>query len=207
MDHEVAANTHAVERYLLGEMPASERDSFEEHYFACAECAKDVRSGSELTRDLKFVLREFPSHTQVSSPSWSSWFRMPVMVPSFAALVLAVVVGYQNMAVLPDLEAPRSMTPPVTLDGRTRGDVPSLRAGEPLRFLTAVEGAAAAPLRVEVLNPAGSALRRGEVAAPSEGRPLDVYFPGSLSAGRYDLVVRAGKNGKELTRSTFEIVQ
>jgi len=207
MDHEVAANTHAVERYLLGEMPATERDAFEEHYFACAECAGEVRSGSELTRDLKAALRELQSRPQVSTPSWSSWFRIPVLVPTFAALTLAVVVGYQNLAVLPDLEAPRSMSSAVILDGRTRGDVPSIRSGQPLRFLTAVEGAAAPRLIVELADPNGSAVRRGEVAAPAAGRPLDVYFPGTVSPGRYHLVVRAAEKGPELTRSVFEVVR
>ena len=50
MDHEVASTTHAVERYLLGEMPSPERDAFEEHYFACTECAEGVRSGSVMVR-------------------------------------------------------------------------------------------------------------------------------------------------------------
>jgi len=205
MDHEVAAKTQAVERYLLGEMPASERDTFEEHYFSCAECAEEVRSGSELRRELKAALRELPSRPQVSSPGWFSWFRMPVLVPTFAALAMAVVVGYQNLAVLPDLEAPRSMASAVILDGRTRGDVPAIASGQPLRFLTAVEGSVPARLFVELAYRGGSAVRRGEIAAPVAGRPLDVYFPGSLSAGRYQLVVRAGKGGQELARSDFEV--
>jgi len=204
MDHEVAAKTQAVERYLLGEMPASERDTFEEHYFACADCAEEVRSGSELTRELKVALGELPSRPRVSSPSWSSWFRMPVLVPTFAALAMAVVVGYQNLAVLPDLEAPRSMVSAVILDGATRGDVPSIHAGQPLRFVTAVEGAKPARLFVELTDRAGSAIRTGEVAAPSAG-PLDVYFPVTLAAGRYQLVVRAAKGGQELSRSVFEV--
>jgi len=205
MDHEVAAKTQAVERYLLGEMPASERDTFEEHYFSCAECAEEVRSGSELRRELKAALRELPSRPQVSSPGWFSWFRMPALVPTFAAVVMAVVVGYQNLAVLPDLEAPRSMTSAVILDGRTRGDVPAIPSGQPLRFLTAVEGAVPARLFVELADRAGSAVRHGEIAAPSAGRPLDVYFPGTLSTGRYQLIVRAGKGGQELARSVFEV--
>ena len=206
MDHEVAAKTQAVERYLLGEMPATERDAFEEHYFSCAECAEEVRSGSELTRELKAALQELPSRPQASPPSWSSWFRIPSMVPTFAALALAVVVGYQNLAVLPDLEAPRSMASGVILDGRTRGDIPSLKFGDPLRFLTAVEGPVAPGLFVEIANPSGSAVRSGEVSAPAPGRPLDVYFPGTLATGRYQLVVRAGKGGQELARSGFDVI-
>jgi anti-sigma factor RsiW len=208
MDHEVAASTHAVERYLLGEMPVPERDAFEEHYFSCAECAAEIRSASELMRDMKAALAEFQSRPKVSSPGRFSWFRMPVLVPTFAAACLAVVVGYQNLAVLPDLEAPRSISSALTLDGLTRSsDVPSLKAGDPLRFLTPVEGAASGRLFVELLSATGATVRDGEVAAPPPGRPLDVFFPGTLAAGRYTLVVREEKRSKELTRSVFEILQ
>jgi anti-sigma factor RsiW len=206
MNHEVAANTHAVERYLLGEMPVPERDAFEEHYFTCAECAGEIRAASELMRDMKSALRDFRSQPQASSRSWLSWLRPPVMVPTFAAVALAFVVGYQNLAVLPNLEAPRAMNSALILDGRTRGDAPALRAGDPVRFLTALDGAAAARLFVEIVGSAGSAVRSGDIAAPVAGRPLDVYFPGSLAAGRYQFVVREGKDGKELARSAFEVV-
>jgi hypothetical protein len=206
MDHEVAAKTHAVERYLLGEMPATERDAFEEHYFSCAECAEGVRSGSQLTRDLKAALQELQSRPQASSPSWSSWLRMPVLVPTFAAFALAFVVGYQNLAVLPDLEAPRSMSAPIPLDGITRSSVPSVRAGAPLRFQTAVESSSSTKLYVELSNSSGSIVRSGQVAAPAPGLALDVFFPGTLAAGRYHLVVRPAKGGPELTRSVFEVV-
>ena len=43
MDHLQAVNTLAIERYLLDEMPREERDSFEEHFFSCVECAEDAR--------------------------------------------------------------------------------------------------------------------------------------------------------------------
>jgi anti-sigma factor RsiW len=206
MDHEVAIKTHAVERYLLGEMPSSERDAFEEHYFACTECAEEVRSASGLMRDMKTALNEIRPAPKTSSPGWLSWWKPQVMVPAFASLLLAMVVGYQNTVVLPDLKAPRSMSSALILDGTTRGAVPSLHAGDPLRFLTALEGVASGPLRVELDSASGSAVRSGEVEAPAANRPLDVYFPGTLAAGRYQLIVRETPGGKELAHSTFEIV-
>jgi len=72
--------------------------------------------------------------------------------------------------------------------------------------VTAVESAAGSRLYVELLGPSGSAVRHGDVAAPGADRPLDVYFPGRLAAGRHELVVREGKEGRELARSTFDIV-
>lgn len=206
MDHEVAAKTHTIERYLLGEMPASERDAFEEHYFDCTECAEEVRTASALMRDMKSALRERAATPARSSPGWFSWLRMPVLVPTFAAALLAVVVGYQNMVVLPDLEAPQSMTSAVILDGATRGDVPTVRAGDPLQFAIALEAPAAGKLYVELDRASGSRVRAGEVAAPAPGKALDVYFPGALAAGKYQLVARDAPGGRELARSAFEVV-
>ena len=205
MDHEVARTSHAVERYLLGEMPSSERDDFEEHYFECTECAGEIRSASATMRDMKQALRDLESRRRVSSPGWLSWLRPQVMVPTFAALALAVVVGYQNTVVMPDLKAPRSMGTAVILDGQTRGAA-TLHGHDPLRFLTAVEGDTGGQVYVEVTSAPGTVVRKGEVAAPAPNRPLDVYFPGALSAGHYHLVVRATPGGRELSRSSFEIV-
>jgi len=206
MDHEVVAKTHAIERYLLGEMPTSERDAFEEHYFTCTECAEEVRSASAVMRDMKSALREFQTAPKSSPPGWLSWLRAPVLVPTFAALLLAVTVGYQNTVVLPDLKAPRSMTAAVPLDGLTRGDVPRLKAGDALRFAIAVESGVTGAVHVEVARQGGGIVRKGEVAAPGPNRPLDVFIPGSLGAGRYDLLVRDAPGGRELARSSFEVV-
>src|SRR5438309_5134613 len=150
MDHEVANTTHAVERYLLGEMPSPERDAFEEHYFACTECAEGVRSGSVMVRDMKHVLPDLRPASKASSPGWLSWLTPQVLAPAFAALSLAVVVGYQNTVVMPDLKAPRSMGTAIILDGQTRAAAPTLRAGDPLRFLMAIEAAAGGNVYVEV---------------------------------------------------------
>jgi hypothetical protein len=205
MDHEVASTTHAVERYLLGEMPTTERDAFEEHYFACPECAEEIRSASATVRDMKHVLRDLKSTRKTSSPGWLSWLKPQVMVPAFAALSLALVVGYQNAVVMPDLKAPRSMGAPIILDGLTRAAGPTLRTGDPLRFTTAIEPGGGERVFVELMRDSGTVARSGDVAAPQPGKPLDVYFPGTLAAGRYTLVVRDRPRGKELARSSFDV--
>ena len=206
MDHELASTTHAVERYLLGEMPSPERDAFEEHYFACTECAEGVRSGSVMVRDMKEVLLDLGSASKASSSGWLSWLTPQVLAPAFAALSLAMVVGYQNMVVMPDLKAPRSMGPAIILDGQTRAAAPALRAGDPLRFVTAVETGGGGRVYVELLRGSGAVVRHGEVASPPPNSPLDVYFAGSLNPGRYQLVVRDNPGGKELARSSFDVV-
>src|SRR5690349_10073309 len=182
MDHQVASNTHAVERYLLGEMPSEERDAFEEHYFTCAQCAEDLQAASRLVRDMKGALGEIEPARKRSSPGWLSWLQPQVLIPARTALVLAVFVGYQNAVVLPDLKAPRSMASTLILDGRTRGGLPTLSREAPLHFETMVEGATADRVFVELTSQSGARVRGGEVAAPAPNRPLDVYFLGALAA-------------------------
>ena len=46
MTHQEAADTLAAERYLLGELPAGDREAFEAHYFSCDVCADDLRSAA-----------------------------------------------------------------------------------------------------------------------------------------------------------------
>jgi anti-sigma factor RsiW len=42
MDHIEAVRLQAAEMYLLGELPNSQREEYEEHYFDCADCAEDI---------------------------------------------------------------------------------------------------------------------------------------------------------------------
>jgi len=53
MDHIEALRIRAAEQYLLGELPDSLREEFEEHIFECQECALDVRAGSALIEQMK----------------------------------------------------------------------------------------------------------------------------------------------------------
>ena len=204
MDHEVANKTQAVERYLLDEMPLEERDAFEEHFFACQDCAEQVRAGSELTRDLKLVL---PQDVPARKAPWASWLRFPVLVPSCAALFLAAVVGYQNLAVLPALKAPRTFGEAVILDGQTRSGLPRMSQGDPLLFKMALDGVTAADrLRAEIEGAAGRTIQAGNIPTPQSRQPLEVFFPGTLEPGRYTIVVREVPDGREVARSSFEIV-
>jgi len=199
MDHEATIQAHAVDRYLLGQMNELERDEFEEHFFSCTACADEVRTGFLLKENARVVIEE-------PAPKRIRWWSFPVLVPSFAALALAAVVLFQNAVTLPELRLPQALGPAVILDGVTRDSLPQLNAGAPLRFQMAVDQAAAGDsLRVELVDDSGGTVRSGVVAAPGPDRPLDVFFPGKLRAGRYTLVVRSNAAGSELSRSPFRV--
>lgn len=58
MEHERAIRDRIAERYLLGDLPAAERDAFEAHFFDCPSCAEDVRSGLIFRANARAVFRE-----------------------------------------------------------------------------------------------------------------------------------------------------
>ena len=114
MDHQIAEESGAVDRYLLDEMSIEERRVFEGHFFDCATCAEKVRQGVAFIENAKQVLREreFAPESnpkRVRRPLFR-WLRAPVLIPAFASLCLAMIVGYQNLVTLPGLRAPRVLS-------------------------------------------------------------------------------------------------
>ena len=106
MEHHTAVETHAIERYLLGEMPPEERDDFEEHYFACADCAQDVRAAARFRANTREVLRdpERFSPPEKERRRGFSWWSFPQLVPLSACVLLAGVVVYLAGFQIPELK-------------------------------------------------------------------------------------------------------
>ena len=100
MEHTEAVKTKAAERYMLGEMPEPEAESFEEHYFDCAVCANDVRDemkvlewGREIAKDQRVPV------PLISRRRFTQW------IPLAAAAALVVGLGLP-MAMQRGKEAP-----------------------------------------------------------------------------------------------------
>jgi hypothetical protein len=208
MKHEFAIATHAVERYLLGDMPAEERDAFEEHYFSCEDCADDLRITARFIENAKTVWRD-----EAQEPlklSFLDWMRAKWLSPAVAALAAAAlaVVVFQNTVTIPALNTPRAL-PAVALDLTSRAAVQRLGPGDPLHFVIAAERPARSPeVSAELSTESGRVLRRGVVAAPNALQPIDVYFPGTLKPGRYIITIRSFRNGRpeeQIARPVFEV--
>ncbi len=106
MDHSEAVQLRATEKYLLGDLPTDQREAFEEHFFACTECAHDVKAAAVLIDNARSVLRESPVPARQLQPArqkaWWGWFQ-PAWGLAAAAAILAVV-GYQNLVTIPHLK-------------------------------------------------------------------------------------------------------
>src|SRR6266581_2387889 len=104
MDHSEVIRLQAVEKYVLGELPQEARNSFEEHYFECGECAMDVRAVVAFAENARNVLRQETreANLRVAAPArggWLAWLKPMVAVPAFSVLLL--FIAYQNVVTIP----------------------------------------------------------------------------------------------------------
>jgi len=106
MDHKESVAKKMAESYLLNELTPEQRDAFEEHYFSCPECARNVKAGAMFVANVKEVLHAEPAsevatEQERSRSGWLSWLQPANALA--AALAIALVV-YQNTVTIPRLK-------------------------------------------------------------------------------------------------------
>lgn len=215
VNHKLAEETSAIERYLLNDMPDDERSAFESHFFECGICAERIRDGAAFVESARQVFREqtFQAETQRerSRESWFRWLRMPVLVPSCSALVMAAFIVYQNAVSIPALLKPRILSTVVVAPlSREAPPVIKIAADQPLFNVTFSVDAPRAfvAYNCEFRDRDGKLL----VRMRSEGHELssfDLSFllpAAKFPDGAYQLIVQpAGGNDGFVDRYTFEI--
>jgi len=211
MQHTEADGNLAVERYLLGEMSATEVEEFEEHIFLCRECAEAVKVSSAFADNARAVfkdeaLREVKESAR-TRVSWWQKFSFPVLAPTFAALVLLCVAGYQRLIVisaLRDQVAQMGAVQPLAtfaLHGVSRGaaeeiDVPASAHYFSVYFDVAVESPSG--YSCEIRDASGAAKSTAPAAQRKADGAVSLLLERSqFPAGSYTLVVRTG--GPEAT--------
>ena len=136
MEHEEAERTQAADRYLLDELSPEAREEFEEHYFGCAACADEVRTGMLFRANAKAVYKEDRPRARWRWPAWLG--ARPAMAASWAAACAVLAfTGYQNYQLhekLNQATAPQSYGS-FPLRSATRGEEPVLRAPIAERFV------------------------------------------------------------------------
>lgn len=210
MDHSQAIGTQAAERYLLGELSASEAEDFEQHYFECTDCAEAVESGGVFIANARAVLGRPSRPAQASPPAPRMPFRFLWLQPQWAfALASAAVVAfagialYQGAIVIPRLEHLLEnpvILPAIQLAGASRGGAAPIRVprGTPFVPLSAdiPPDVRSAQYRC-VLTRAGQNVFAVTGPAPVGAQPITVLVPaGKLSSGDYELTI-FGENGPE----------
>ena len=219
MDHSEAIRLGAAEKYLLGELAAEQRDQFEEHFFACVECARDVKTGAVFVDNARQLLREEPAIQTVLKPAtsrrgWFAWWQ-----PAWglaAVLALVSVVSYQNLVTIPTLR--QTSAEPETLTSFSLVTAASRGGGA-----TVIHPPAHRPFGIYVDIPAiqpfpyytldvSTGSRHFEVQVSAEQAKDTVQMlipPGALQSGKAELVIdgRSSQGGPvtEIARYPFEI--
>src|ERR1700730_2741159 len=111
MDHTEAQSTQAVEKYVLGELSPIETEAFEQHYFACTECAEELKVLALFQANLRAIFEEEEARSEPAEParvkvkpSWwqrfgNAW-RQPFFAPTaVAALLLLGISGFEAVTI------------------------------------------------------------------------------------------------------------
>jgi hypothetical protein len=200
MDHLRAVTTLATERYILGEMTDEERESFEEHYFSCPECADDVRAAAIMGDGVRGGLARGATagehRTVWPLPSQRRGWRPSIALPWAAAAALAIAVGYQTIAgpLVRGRSTPLPLTPS-TLRPASRGQEPVVSPGPGGVVTLAVDlgsGQFDRHIQYELRQADGGLIASGDAPAPDPGAPLLLMLPGAMlnASGHYVLTLR-----------------
>ena len=199
MDHAEAVRRLAAEQYLLGELTEAEREEFEQHFFACSDCAEMVESGTALLVNAKAVLAERGAAAPVAAEHGSFWqqWRFVPMAAVAGWVTAAALAGY--LVLRPSGSAALTIAPAVA--------VRAVRAADDLHF-SRQAGSIALAVAPEweqkfagyVAQIEGAADHRvkleGNMTGAPEGSPLSITIrPASLHAGTYFLVLYGLRGG------------
>jgi hypothetical protein len=211
MTHDQSFETHAPERYLLGEMSELEKFHFEEHYFTCEECAESVRLGAVLAGNTRAAFAHEPATQGERRWSWLDWLRVPVLVPSLAAVALACAVGYQSLVQMPALKQAYSAQAiePVGLRSASRGAELSVPvAAQPGFFAVEVllaAGPEGGPVSYSLADSSGKKVTAGSSAAPAPGHPLILLFPNNAVSKDNRYTLRLEQANRNLGEFPFAV--
>jgi hypothetical protein len=207
MNHDEAIRLKAAEKYLLGELSAELRDQYEDHYFGCAQCAQDVRTGAVFIDNARDVLSS-DSVAEMGAkrlPVRSGGWWTAVLRPAFAVPVLALlllIAGYQNVVTIPRLKTALSQSetaqtlPSFSLiSGNSRGGASlaiEVPAGKPFSFFVDIppQGGYASYV-CEFQTESGAPELSLTISADEAKQTVQLLIPpGRLSAGKHVLFVR-----------------
>jgi hypothetical protein len=206
MNHDEAIRLRAAEKYLLGELSTKLRDQYEGHYFGCAECAQEVRTGAVFIDNARDVLggssvpEAAGKHQPVRSGSWWTTLQRPAFAVPVLALLL-LVAGYQNAVTIPHLKTALSHSDTAQtlssfslISENSRGGAPltiMVPARKPFSFFVDIPPGSYASYVCEFQTESGTPELSLTVSADEAKRTVQLLIPpGRLSSGKHVLVIR-----------------
>jgi hypothetical protein len=105
MSHDQAVSSHAVERYVLGELSDAERESFEGHYFDCPDCFHQIELDGQFLAHAREVLDPEPEKSWLAQMLGD--LRRPAPVFVSALLLCTLGIGVYQQSLISAFRAPR----------------------------------------------------------------------------------------------------
>jgi hypothetical protein len=213
MDHQEAVQLQAAEKYVLGELTPDLCERFEEHYFDCPECAKDLAALTTFMTASRAVFQEGEGDVSAKAPSreeqsgrsgWFNWLRPAIAVPVIAAL--AALVVFQTTVIIPsakkqaaDQTVAEVYESSYRLQGTIRGsDVAkvAVRFNESFALDFDFTPTQVFPsYRGSLVDLSGQAVLKFSLKGEESNKEVHLVIPGGkVHAGNYELVV-VGENG------------
>ena len=200
MNHADALREMSVERYMLGELTGTERDSFEEHMFECSLCAADLKTGVLFANAARGELA-VQAPAREKSRGWFEWLLRPQwMGPALAACLL--VIGYQGLVQQPALQeqiaaanSPHIVGTLSFSSGAVRGGgLPQVNAAAKGSFVLQVDlppQPRPKSYLCSLYAPSGTLVWKGSIDASQAGDTVSISVPtAATQAGRNTLVVQ-----------------
>ena len=216
-----------VEKYLLGELTAKEREAFEAHYFDCQECAEDLQAGAMFVDNAREVWRTEAPPKLAAVPAarrnWWAWLQ-PVYAAA-AIVILLATVFVQNVVTIPRMRQEISSNQPQVLksftlrDGGARsGGIDTIETdpGRPFSLYVDIgasqSGVTYASYTCQLQTESGAVKFITDVPPEKAADSVELLVPGStLAPGNYALVLYGHATfqgpeaaGVELARIPFQ---
>jgi hypothetical protein len=224
MDHLEAVSLHVTEKYVLGELTPDLREQFEEHYFDCAECARNVQALATFVTASRMVLEEkeisskAPSRLERAERSdWLRWLRPAIALPAIAILVAMVV--YQKAVTISSVRE-SSATQGIAqvyessyrLQGATRGGNPAsvrVRSNESFGLDFDFTPAQVSPnYKGNLVDSSGRTVLPFRLTAEETNKEIHLVIPGGIvHAGKYDLVVTGNSSVTNQSPKESEVLR
>jgi hypothetical protein len=218
VEHIHACETHAAERYLLGELTDSEAEDFELHYFECTECAMAVDAAGQFIANARATFAESeppltragvePSRNSFREALAAFWRRPALVMTVTAALLFGTIALYQGVVLIPgmrrSLDSARAL-PAFQLIGASRGEGAQVTvpAGA-VSFALSVDipPGTQFPKYLGVLSAGGRTVFKVVSPAPADGQPITILVPvKGLQPGNQELsVFGLGADGKQTAK-------
>lgn len=211
MDHKLAESNLLVEKYMSDDMSDVERTEFEEHMFACPVCSERVRQDFTLIENLKALPpQDVKAAAPVRSAAWRDWFRIPSLVPTFAALALACVIGVQHFGSTGEPEGARILPQVATLQPVTRGaDTPAIQIDPKAKFFELSVNADRLPagsFTSEFQNADGRKILSLPGSAQNTAIDIQMQLPvKDFPPGRYQLLLRSATEPGSIVSYAFAV--